>query len=145
MFLYCASEDFNLSIWRNLACNMNRKKKKQIIFQKSSSHYVYQHIFPILAQRPCWCLRATRAVQGLLQPHHQEMPELCPQAGKQTEKEQEVLPKPLKDFLQHRQHFLNFSSNGLQERLHDLQPILWNVSHFNASQLKWKLCFVIPN
>lgn len=63
-------------------------------------------------------------MQGLLQPHHQEMLELCPPAGKQEEKEQEVLPKSLKDFLQRRQHFLNFSTNGLQERLYDLQPVL---------------------
>lgn len=27
--LYCASEDFNLSIWSNLVCNMKRNKKKK--------------------------------------------------------------------------------------------------------------------
>lgn len=77
--------------------------KKKRIFQKSSSHYVYVYVFiNTFSQSPCWCLRTTSAVQDKLQPHHQEMLEPCPQAGKQAEKEQEVLPKSLKDFFQHR-------------------------------------------
>lgn len=71
---------------------MKRNKKK--ITQELNPHYVYQYIFTVLPQRPRCCLRTTNAVQGLLQPHHQEMLELCPQAGKG----QEALPKSLKDF-----------------------------------------------
>lgn len=115
--LYCTSEGFNLSIRSNLFCNMKRNKKKKTFFKRVELPLCLLIHLPNLAQRPCWCLRSTSAVPGLLRLHHQEMLELGLQTGKRADKNQEVLPKSLKDFPQDRQHFLNYSTNRLQKRL----------------------------
>lgn len=139
MSLYCASEDFSLSMQINLVCSMKRNKKKKYWRVKPPLclsvhlHSLALKTTLMFEDHKC-CARSAPATSprnaGTLSP------------GRERAR---GTAQVLERLLQHRQHFLNFSTNGLQERLYDLQPILWNASHFNASQLKWKLCFVIPN
>lgn len=92
MSLYCTSEDFNLSIWSSLVCNMNRKQEKKNTFSKVKLPLCLSIHFPNLAPKTMLmfeykcCARSTPTTS----PKNWTKWNFVPRQGNQQRKEQEV-------------------------------------------------------